>query len=38
MGWNASFTASFKLTIVEYAVDRGNHAVGRHFGINKVKP
>lgn len=33
MGKNASYTAAFKLKAIEYAIEHGNRAAGRHFGV-----
>lgn len=33
MGRNASYTAAFKLKAKEYAIEHGNRAAGRHFGV-----
>ena len=30
-----SYTASFKLRVVAYAVDEGNRAAGKQFGVDK---
>ncbi|KAL1435126.1 hypothetical protein MTO96_011256 [Rhipicephalus appendiculatus] len=37
MGRNVSYTAGFKLQAVEYALEHGNRAAGRHFGIDEVR-
>ncbi|KAH8035938.1 hypothetical protein HPB51_013479 [Rhipicephalus microplus] len=37
MGRYASFTAAFKLKALDYALEHGNHAAGRHFGIDEIR-
>lgn len=35
MGRYASYTAAFKLKAIEYALEHGNRAASRHFGVNE---
>uniref|UniRef100_A0A1E1X208 Putative pogo transposable element n=1 Tax=Amblyomma aureolatum TaxID=187763 RepID=A0A1E1X208_9ACAR len=37
MGRYASYTAGFKLKVVEHALEHGNRAAGRHFSVDPVR-
>uniref|UniRef100_A0A023GJZ4 Putative tigger transposase n=1 Tax=Amblyomma triste TaxID=251400 RepID=A0A023GJZ4_AMBTT len=37
MGRYASYTAAFKLKAVDYALEHGNRAAGRHFGVDEMR-
>lgn len=37
MGRNVSYKAGFKLKAVDYALEHGNRAAGRHFGVEEVR-
>lgn len=37
MGRYASFTAAFKLKALDYALEHGNRAAGRHFGVDEIR-
>ncbi|KAH8020115.1 hypothetical protein HPB51_024835 [Rhipicephalus microplus] len=37
MGRYASFTAAFKLKALECALEHGNRAASRHFGVDEIR-
>lgn len=37
MGRYASYTAGFKLKVIEHALEHGNRAAGRHFSVDPVR-
>ncbi|KAH7959912.1 hypothetical protein HPB49_014863 [Dermacentor silvarum] len=37
MGQYASFMAALKLNAIDYAMEHGNRAAGRHFGVDEIR-